>query len=61
MAFKIHDGSFRTFIEAIEEINGQFVTFGMCFVSIIILMLLTEGLPMMYSLKTSVLDAFLQG
>ncbi len=55
IAVKIHDGTFESFMEIFEESNGQFDTLAMCFIGAVLLILLTEGLPIMYSLKNSVL------
>ncbi len=58
IAFKIHDGSFESFMEFFQQSNGQFVTLAMCFIGASLLILLTQGLPIMYSLRNSVLQAF---
>ncbi len=41
IAIKMSDGSFQSFVDFFEEINGEFVAFGICFIIAIVIILLT--------------------
>lgn len=57
---KINSGGFETFISLIEQNQGQYVTLGACFILYMLIILLTEGLPLMISLREAVVMAFMQ-
>lgn len=57
---EIDSGSFQTFISLIEKNQGQDVTLGACFIVYLLIILLTEGLPLMISLRESVMMTFME-
>jgi hypothetical protein len=57
---EIDSGSFQTFISLIEKNQGQDVTLGACFIVYLLIILLAEGLPLMISLRESVMMTFME-
>ncbi len=47
----ITNGSFEDFISIIEENQNQFVVLGLCFIAYLVIIMLTEGLPLIMSLR----------
>ena len=57
---EIDNGNFQTFISLIEKNQGQDVTLGACFIVYLLIILLAEGLPLMISLRESVMITFME-
>ena len=54
----IKNGTFEDFISIIEKTQDKFVVLAACFILYILIILLTEGLPLMLSLRESLIMAF---
>ena len=51
VSIEIKSGNFEDFIEIIEQNQGKYVTLGLCFILYMLMILITEGLPIMISLR----------
>jgi hypothetical protein len=57
VALYVKSDSFETFIDTISSNIQYEVVLGMLFVGSVIYILITEGLPIMYSLRSSVIES----
>lgn len=55
------NGSFEDFITIIEENQNQYVVLGFCFIVYLLVVLLTEGMPIIMSLRESVVNSLALG
>lgn len=55
------NGSFEDFITIIEENQNQYVVLGFCFIVYLLVVLLTEGMPLIMSLRESVVNSLALG
>lgn len=55
----IKKGSFEDWISIMEENRGKYIVLGLCFILYLIIIMLTEGLPLIMSLRDSVVSAML--
>lgn len=47
----LSNGNFEDFITLIEQSQGQFVTLALCFIIYLLVVLVTEGIPLIVSLR----------
>lgn len=57
MQINLTKGSFEDYITIIEDNQNKYVVLGLCFIVYLVVMLLTEGLPLIMSLRESVATA----